>query len=183
MPIHYEDLEEVLEAAGVEMGAAAVHGSLCGCLVLPESGGESPCMLEIFSGDQQPPVSEKCREVLSELYRDTQQALQDESLGFHLLLPSDEKALGLRVEALGQWCYGFSSGLVLSGLTPQRLSRLSEQVREFVMDIGQIAQVSPEMVAYDESEADYAELTEYVRMGVLLLFDELQPGNALPGLH
>lgn len=183
MPIQYDDLESALQDASIGMGAAEVHGSLCGCLAVPESGAESRWMLEIFSGTDKNQAVENCREALSELYRDTLTELHDESLGFHLLLPSDETALGLRVEALGQWCYGFSTGLVLSGLTPERLSRLSEQVREFLGDVSQIAQVSPEMVAYDESEADYAELTEYVRMGVVLLFEELQPGTPLPGLH
>lgn len=180
--VHFESLDEILRGAGAAMGAAEGHGALCGRLAIHEAGGEVAWtheMLEGVGGADAP----ACREALSNLYRETRSALDDAELSFQPLLPDDNTALGLRVEALGEWCYGFSTALVLAGLTPQRLADLPEHAREFVDDLGQIAQVSPEMVAYDESEADYAELLEYVRVGVLLLFDELQPRTPLPGLH
>lgn len=174
MSVYFEFLEDTLRRAGAAIGAAEVHGALCGYLCVDEVGGEARWINDILAGIDSEAM-QTCQADLADLYRDTRNELHDEHLGFQLLLPADEDALGMRVEALGQWCYGFSSGLVLAGLTPERLSQLSEQAREFVDDIGQIAQVSPEMVAYDESEADYAELIEYVRMGVVSLFEELQP--------
>lgn len=183
MSVYFEVLEDTLRRAGAAMGAAEVHGALCGYLCVDEIAGEARWVSDILAGIDSEAV-QTCQADLDELYRDTRNELHDENLGFQLLLPTDENALGMRVDALGQWCYGFSSGLVLAGLTPERLSHLSEQTREFVDDIGQIAQISPEMVAYDESEADYAELIEYVRIGVLSLFDELQPIAPQPGsLH
>lgn len=182
MSTHFESLDETLRRAGAAMGAAEGHGALCGRLAILEAGGEEPWVRELLDGVDTSDVR-VCREALSTLYQETRRALDDVDLSFQPLLPGDDIALGLRVEALGQWCYGFSTGLVLAGLTPERLADLVEHAREFVEDLSQIAQVSPEMVAYDESEADYAELLEYVRVGVLLLFEELQPRAPLPGLH
>src|SRR5579859_8022634 len=48
-------------------------------------------------------------------------------------------------------------------------------------DMGQIAQAGFEGDAESEDdETAYAEIVEYVRVGVQLLFEELQPGSMIP---
>ncbi|AOV18036.1 hypothetical protein BJI67_14050 [Acidihalobacter aeolianus] len=181
MDLHFESLDEELRGAGAAMGAAEGHGLLCARLALGTLGDEESWLQETLGSSAD--ASVPCRQGLSELYRNTRLQLDDAEISFQPFLPGDEAELNERVAALGQWCYGFSTGLVLAGLQAERLEALPEQVREFIDDLGRIAQVSSDSVAYEEGEADYAELLEYVRIGVLLLFEEMQPRTPLSGLH
>ena len=97
-------------------------------------------------------------------------------------MPDDDDALRERTESLGNWCGGFLSGLGLGGLPDP--SQLPEEVAELLDDLGQIARVDFELDDADEQEqAAFAEVVEYVRVGVLLINEELQPAKAPPLLQ
>jgi len=109
----------------------------------------------------------------------TRAQLCDPGLGFYLLLPADE-ALDEqgRTEALVQWCDGLLYGLALAGLGERQ--DLPDLVREFLNDVAQICRASVDDWPEEADEAAYTELVEYLRMGVLLINEELQPLKA-PG--
>ncbi len=116
------------------------------------------------------------RSALERLQQETLTELTNPDLGFRLLLPADTDTLVERVVELGRWCQGFSYGIGLGGL--RDVVGLSSESREFLMDLSEIAQVGLEqedMERTDQSDEALMELSEYVRMGVLLLHDELQP--------
>ena len=54
--------------------------------------------------------------VLQELQTDTLRQLNDDALGFCLLMPGDEATLSQRTRDLGRWCAGFLYGLALGGI-------------------------------------------------------------------
>ena len=105
--------------------------------------------------------------------------LQGADFSYELLLPADDEPLQRRVLALAQWCQGFYLGLGVSGIN--QLEKLPEDSREVVSDMTEIAR----MENYDEQpgeedEGAYAELVEYLRVGVLLIFEELsKPENVV----
>ena len=85
-----------------------------------------------------------------------------------LLLPDDEVDLSQRTAALGQWCYGFLTGFGSAGKTDRVLTEESE---DGLRDLAAIAQIAVE--DGDESdEADYMEVTEYVRQLAASLYLE-----------
>jgi uncharacterized protein len=117
---------------------------------------------------------------LRQLYRSTRTQLDSDSLEFHLLLPDDEQVLGERTMALGDWCQGFLAGLGLGGLSATE--NLPDEADEFIRDVSQIAQLGLEASDEDESdETAYADIVEYLRVGVLLLRQTLDPSPAVPG--
>ena len=96
---------------------------------------------------------------------------------FKLLLPDDTDSLRARTESLGNWCAGFLSGLAMGGLPEQ--NRLSEEVSELLNDLSQISRVDFELDNPNEKEqAAFEEVVEYVRVGVMYIHEELQPGAA-----
>lgn len=178
----YEILDETLKSAGAAMGAAESHGILCGKLAVQHGTSEESWVRDVFDGIDEATAS-SCRESLTALYHDTCNQLDDQGMTFQPFLPDDNAALEQRVEALGEWCRGFTVGLALSGLTSTRLAQLSDQSREFLSDLNQIVLISSDVEENDESETNYVELLEYIRVGVLFLFEEFRPKSPQPTLH
>jgi uncharacterized protein YgfB (UPF0149 family) len=99
---------------------------------------------------------------------------------FELLLPEDEQPLDARTAALALWCQGFLYGLGTSVVQDE--SGLPGDIGEIVRDLTEITHVAVDAEQTDESnESAYAELVEFVRVGVQLVFDELGPLRDQPG--
>jgi uncharacterized protein len=142
--------------------------------------------------DTDPPkdaeVVPAARELLRELQRDSLAHLHDPESGFMPLLPDDDQALDLRVDALAQWCQGFLYGLATRPALD--LNQASPELREVVSDLIQISRAGVEADVGTDEEADenaYMELVEYVRAGAQLVFLELhapeQPEETPGTLH
>jgi len=163
----YSDVQQLLQRQHSLADAAEAHGTLAGCLcgaagyrfedwvheILPEGGGAAAATLR-------------------EIYGATAGALLQPDMEFELLLPPDAQPLAERTQALAQWCQGF-----LYGLGAGRISGASElpgEVGEIVRDFIEISRAAVDEEQGEESnEAAYAELVEFVRVGVQLLFEEL----------
>jgi uncharacterized protein YgfB (UPF0149 family) len=91
---------------------------------------------------------------------------------FELLLPADEEPIDVRTAALAQWCQGFLYGLGAGAITDA--TGLPGDAGEIVRDFTEISRAGVDATQEAESnEAAYAELVEFVRVGVQLLFEEL----------
>ena len=98
---------------------------------------------------------------------------------FEPLLPPDTESLEERTQALAEWCQGFLYGLG-AGSIPDA-SELPGEVGEVVRDFIEITHADVDVDQGEESnENAYAELVEFVRVGVQLLFEELAVARA-PG--
>lgn len=119
-------------------------------------------------------------EAMKALREITLEALFDSEMGFHPLLPGDKAPLQERVVALGRWCSGFVYGLASQEAFD--LEGLSDEVQEIIRDLTELGRVGlGEAEAGSESaESDYAELVEYLRVGVQLIFLELRPARSEP---
>ena len=98
------------------------------------------------------------------------------------LLPNDDAPLRRRTEALGAWCQGLLYGLGLGQM--EQHGELSEESREFLRDATEIAQVGFETEEASEAdEAAYAEVVEYLRVGLLMILEDLRHSAAPRRLH
>lgn len=176
----FEDLDRALQRIDVEIGAAEAHGIVSGVLCIPSD--EAPDWIEEITGSTEPGdvVGEECVASLFGLYAETQRQLTSSDCEFAPLLPDDDEPLGLRSAALGSWCAGFMLGLTIGGITS--LETLPEDSREVIDDLSQFASIQTSEVEDETEEAAYAELVEYVRVGVMLINEELhstgQPNSA-----
>jgi yecA family protein len=163
-----------LEGALDHNDPSEVHGLLCGMLCANNSLSNEVWLDqvqdELTDGGR---LSLQAQALLKELFNITVSQLQDDDLGFALLLPADQDSLSQRTDSLGYWCQGFLAGLVLGGM--DKNWPLSPEVQEFFADLVDICRLG--LAAEEGSEEDeeaYMEIVEYVRMGVLLVNLELR---------
>lgn len=166
----FRELTRLLDGAHALTEVPEAHGTLAGALCAGDAFGPAEWFGEVFP-EGRPGVAEAG---MRDLYRATREALAAGQLQFEPLLPDDDAPLAERAQALGEFCQGFLYGLGTSALPDPE--SLPEQVAEIVRDLGAITRVGtdPEESEEDNEQA-YAELVEFVRVGVQLLFDELAP--------
>jgi uncharacterized protein YgfB (UPF0149 family) len=164
----YAALSAALADAGFTQSAAEYHGALCGLLCIREPAKVDA--LAILDGADDAANGA----ALTALRDATARALADTDGDVRLVLPPDDAVLGARAMALGEWCEGFLFGLASDGRLD--LKRAAPEVREVIEDLAQFTRASFDDGSDEEIEEEaYAELVEYVRVGVQLLFMELSP--------
>ncbi|RDH83057.1 MAG: YecA family protein [endosymbiont of Galathealinum brachiosum] len=176
----YNSLTDALAKADAELVASEAHGSLCGMLCAAGTIELSKWLDQVFEVfDVNNILIKEASQLLVGLYNDTQAQLNDSEADFQLLLPDDTDSLAQRTEALASWCQGFTYGLVAGGLKKDQ--KLPEDTAELIKDMVEIARAGHDLG--DDSESDeesFMQIYEYVRMGVLLINEELQPSHKPP---
>jgi hypothetical protein len=165
--VAFDDVALALAAAGSTVHAAEAHGALCGALCVRREYGLEEWLDEIL-----PDQAGRRDGLLAELQATSVAALAGDQLEFQPLLPDDEQPLTTRVEALGAWCQGFLYGFGAAG-TANRAG-IPEDVSAVLGDLAQISKAGAVgSEALEVEEGAYAELVEFLRVGVQLIHDEL----------
>jgi len=176
----YLTVTAALEGVEATVSAPEAQGMLCGLFCAPEAPEAARWMAQVLDGLA--PKGEPAREILealTELYHDTRERLENDTLEFDLLLPDDEAELSTRARALGQWCEGFLYGLGLAGTHDP--ARLPKEANELVNDLTEIARIDDDIEADEDGEIAYTELVEYLRAAVLLMREHTAlPSSARP---
>src|SRR5215467_12408213 len=169
IPPDYDHIQQLLVQERSLAEAAEAHGTLAGCLCAASRYTLEDWLREILPEGRAVPATTAA---LEELFTATAEALRQPDMEFEPLLPADEQAIDVRTTALAQWCQGFLYGLG-AGAVPDA-SELPGEVGEVVRDFIEISRAGVDATQGEESnEAAYAELVEFVRVGVQLLFEEL----------
>jgi hypothetical protein len=171
----HEELTQVLHAAAADSSASEAHGLLSGTLCAGGKTGPALWLEHLLGeGNTLSAAAADCSDMLLTLQSDILRQFNDDVLGFELLLPVDDAPLSLRTEALSQWCAGFLFGLALGGFRED--VAMPGNASEVMKDFSEISRAGFTCDAGEEAdEAAYMEIVEYVRMGALLLHEELQP--------
>lgn len=175
-PPDYDEITRCLGMPGARDAAAEAHGTLCGLMCtaaddLP-AAWIANTLADVMDDPQTAPVN--ARQALHDLYEASRTALAGSDMGFVLLLPGDEHELAARTDALASWCQGFLYGLAVRGL--REFENLEGEIREFLEDLVQISRAGLDNDQTAEGdEAAYVELVEYVRVGVQLLYELMNP--------
>jgi uncharacterized protein YgfB (UPF0149 family) len=184
--LSFDAIVDALQIAGAISDPAEMHGSLCGLACVLGANAQSLWMAEIFTHGGDPAVAdeadaaavsgrEEAAVLLGALATASTTTLEAGDMSFQPLLPGDDESLEQRTTALAAWCQGFNHGLVLAvriGDADDALKR--ETVAEIVRDFAELAQLGHvEDEIEGEGEVAWAELVEYVRVSVQLLFEEL----------
>ena len=149
---------------------AEAHGSLAGALCATDAYGVDDWLAEILPEGMVP--EESAASSLRELYENTRAALTGTQMQFDLLMPDDDEPIQLRAEALTLWCNGFVYGLGSGGAPDPE--RLPGDAGEIVRDLTQIMRAGvDEREGIEANESALAELVEFVRVGVQVVFEEL----------
>lgn len=186
--VDFASIAALFQHLGLSLDPAECHGSLCGILCATEAVKAAAWANQVLAGQLDLPVSEfatpqnqadgEGRTLLLMLYKDTAAQLEDPEYGFSLLLPDDDQALRQRVESLSRWCQGYLLGLSLGGVREQ--TGLPGESHDVMRDFVEISRLGHgESGGDEEDETAFAEIVEYVRMAVLLVYEELRPLRAV----
>jgi hypothetical protein len=186
MATSYIVCSRALARARTELGAAECHGLLCGMLCGVEEQAPQRWLEEVLG----PPArvqkaKDDCRDELLRVLTETVRTLWSGRCNFAPLLPDDDAGLGVRSQALAAWCSGFLYGIGSAGDDVE--ARLSKNALEVLSDFSEVTRLRSDAKESKSSEADYSEIVEYMRVGVMLIFEELQggpqPGDTVHRLH
>lgn len=174
----FDQLDDLLKRAGSDVSASESHGMLCGLLCSSGTPNISQLWLtQLIEGEYSEGNStiKELLEAAEALYQDAVRQINHETLEFSLLMPDIEDSLESRTNNLANWCLGFNYGLGIGGY---KESASSTDVVELVRDFNEIARAGYDDMPLEDGEEEeeaFAEIEEYVRLGVLLIMEELQP--------
>ncbi len=175
----YERVARALATLRCDVGAAECHGMLCGMLSGPRAF-EPALWLDHVSGGERALFDDgEAHAALEALMSTTITAMADQDYDFALLVPADEAPLATRAAGFAAWCRGFLSGLGLSGIAD--LEALGEDAREFLADLSRFATLGMDADGDEDDERALVELTEFTRIGVMLIRAELDQGGGERG--
>ncbi len=172
----FAELNAVLASLHTGCSAAELHGVLSGLL----AGGARLNRQALVKALEAHTNADQAfgDELVAKLWQLNLQSLEElnaSELEFALLLPDDDEALRLRVQALADWSQGFLVGFG-TAVRPNDTRVHSETVKETLQDIVHIANVDVERDGDEEAdELAYAELFEFVRLATIHLFEEMAP--------
>ena len=174
-------LEDALLRVDADFSASEVHGIACAVLAFNNQYPEKAWQAQVLKGDARDFHIQEARQLLQQLFNTTLWQLNSGDLNFELFLPPEQDSLEAQVLALQNWCQGFAFGLVLSSL--KTMQDLPEDTRDWVHDVVKIG-AAGELDVHNENESEEAfiELAEFVRVGVLMMNEELQPVRGRPQL-
>ena len=197
-------ISSALERLDVPLSASEIHGLCCGLLCsMPSAGAKTRWFTEILDAASLSPavVSQKAAELkmLDAWFAETQSSLNGADLDFSPTLPEDDAPASYRIRSLGEFCGGFTYGIGIA-LGQRGQKPLPADTREIIEDFQSIDAVDLDDVSHggadsdhadssvattmarsgqtasqEDREAVYIELLEYVRVGVLLVLEELRP--------
>jgi uncharacterized protein YgfB (UPF0149 family) len=166
---------DALERAEADLSVAEFHGTLCAFLCTRPRPRVEAWVAEIVTSEH-PPQGSAWARALCEAGERTRAALAEGAFSLELLLPDDDEPLSERGAALADWCTGFLYGLGLAGDGVGE--SLSAEAREVIADLAEFTRIDSDEESSSDAESALAEIVEYVRVGVLLIYEELMRADA-----
>jgi hypothetical protein len=183
---NYQDFQSLLHDAHALAEAAEAHGTLAGALCASPDYRLEDWLAEILPEGV---AAGAAAAGLAPLFDATRAALLGGQLELQLLIPDDEQPLAARTEALALWCNGFLYGLGSNGSGDP--AALPGDAGEVVRDFTEISRAGvDDSDGLEANEQALAQLVEFVRMGAILVCEELgvlrappAPAGGRPSLH
>jgi uncharacterized protein YgfB (UPF0149 family) len=171
---NHDTLSLALEQVQADCTAAELHGVMVGMLAGGARMNRAALMKSLEAhADVATAFADDMIASLWQLQLKTLEDLGADDMLFQPLLPDDDD-LNLRVMALADFARGLLTGFGLA-VPANNPALAGEVVRETLQDIVNISQLDSVDEVDEESELAYAELHEFVRLGVIHLFEELAP--------
>lgn len=173
----YADAAATLQRCGLPQSPAEAHGFALGLFVGEVADPRAVWQREWYSQfDPADVLAGECRVMLERVFAGVYSADRHMPLQLLLLLPDGIAADPARVSAVRDWCQGFLFGFGLGGKAVS--ARLSAEARELLHDFAEFTRLNTDDVENSaENQAALMEIEEYVRMGVMLIRDELAGGQ------
>jgi uncharacterized protein len=168
----FAKLTTALGKTVLKLHPSQVHGLICGLIC--GNPYSTTAWEELLTGNNK---SQYTHDLLQQLYDASAKQLSEFLFELELILPPDQKSLSERAEALSLWCQGFLTGLKLTSVP--LVEREPGETTEAINDMIEIAKMDYEdLEGNEENEQAYTELVEFVRMAVILIYQDLRETEA-----
>ena len=179
----YQTFKEILKENGIDSSPSEVQGLQFGVLCGGETDLDACLERVIESWDLEEEPSANCLqcmdEVLDEMDSYLAEAMEEdlsEKVTFELplFLPDESVSLSEQANALSCWCKGLLYGLGVSGADVDAIR--SDEVREALFDIAEIAKMPPvsdSLEKTDEDEDHFQHICEYLKVAAMMIYFEL----------
>lgn len=173
--VNHDQLSDTLRRAGSSWDAAQAHGLASGAVAVGGAEGMYAWLDQVLDSRATNDALRKASAAqLTELYCATHATLSQRMSGFTPLLPDDDSSRQRRTAALAQWCEGYLHGLVSQQHDDAIRTRLAaDPIAGIITDLLAITQATVGDDEPEDDEAAYAEIVEYVRVAVQLVYEEL----------
>ena len=176
--MNFEHIDRVKKKACISIDVSEYHGKISAYLCCDNISAEN-LLPEEVNADGNSLSSEimELKTVLVNVIAETSEKLNDAEMTFYPLLSPDSASLADRTGSLSSWCQGFIDGFGLAIAQKNIPIGPADQdiIGEIIEDFSQISKLtSASVMNQDEEELAYMEVVEYVRVGVQLIFEEMQ---------
>ena len=177
--LDHSEFTDILEKVEADTCASECHGFLCGQVCVTGYPAEELWQEFIDVRTTNDQRVNDCYEYIRHLLADIMDNIQSPELDFQLLLPDDESPFADRINALAEWCHGFLNGY---GCEAQNLERsLTDESRDVLEDFTRICRVEVNDKIDEDDEKALMELIEYVRIGTVMIYDDLASDDRMQG--
>lgn len=181
MQYDYPSMTEVLSRIGPGNDASESHGVLCG-LLCTNGGGAAELWLDHLMSQVKEDAdfsSGELSTLLNPIIHESLRQLTSVECDFQPILPQDPASIAEQTIALAHWAQGFLVGMSFGGV--KDLKELPADSMEILLDFTKIAQARKYNVeGTEEDAAAFTEISEYLRAGVLLVYQELDSLKKAP---
>ena len=176
--MNFEYIDQIRRKAHITIDVSEYHGKISACLCCDNISAED-LLPEEVNADGSSVFSEtmELKTVLVNVVVETLEKLNDTEMTFYPLLSPESASLTDRTRSLSSWCQGFIDGFGLAIAQKNIPIGPADQdiIGEIIEDFSQISKLtSASVMNQDEEELAYMEVVEYVRVGVQLIFEEMQ---------
>jgi yecA family protein len=181
--INHDELDAALKRCGANWDAGQAHGLLCSRLAILGADAGIGWLDQVLEGsDPDNALRRECEVMLDTVYAHTHRQLSERQSEFEPLLPGDADSTIIRAEGVARWCEGFLHGLVSGSPDDSLRAHLAaEPLSDIIKDMLQITRATVDEDSDNEAnETAYAELVEYLRVAVQLIYEELADFRSAP---
>lgn len=172
MQLDYETMGNALSELGVDLDPSECHGVLCGLLCVNPAAARTTWVEHVANQEGQTQAAEQVMPLLDPFIKLSLEQLDTMECKFQPVMPDANSSIASRTQALGQWAQGFLVGMSFGGV--KDLKELPSDSMEIMLDMTKIAQAGRYTVSEtDEDDAALTEILEFLRAGVMLVYQEL----------
>ena len=177
--VSFDDVNIALLNINAMTETAEAHGTLCGMACISGTTCIDSWLTIVLEGQDSNNLQlHETRQILTNLYNNTYEKLTSSNYSLEVFVHNDDTALDIRVEDLSLWCQGFLYGLSAAGLSD--INKLPVDASEILQDMSDISKAGYEQEDDEESEAAFAEILEYIRIGAYVIFNTFNNDDTLP---
>ncbi|MBU2918921.1 UPF0149 family protein [Psychrosphaera sp. F3M07] len=168
--MNHDQLVSVLNEHDFTATASELHGLLTGLIaggMFRESTDYLDHMSELFNNGLT--VKGSLKKAAETIVEQVFSQLESEDMSFELYLPDDDESLSDQAEELLNWVQYFLVGF---GFNKRDLTMSSNEAREIIEDFTNITRMDTQLDEDNESQADFYEVIEFVRISTVLCHQE-----------